>query len=227
MAEQSRQHIVIVGCGRLGAELARSLSQKKLSVVVIDVNERAFERLGSDFRGRTVQGEAVDQDVLLRAGIKEAHAFAAVTSSDSVNIVTSRVARDIFNVEHVVARIFSPRKAVIYEKLGLQTVATSSWGALRFEQLIVHPDVRSFGTAGNGEVQFCEMTIPHQWTGRPIADLVPAEHAIPIALTRGGRATLPTPDMKLQADDILQVSSTGEGVSLIRQRLKSQGGQHA
>jgi trk system potassium uptake protein TrkA len=227
MTAKHQQLIIIVGCGRLGAELGRSLSHKKHNVVVIDGNERAFERLGSDFRGRTVLGEAIDQDVLVRAGINDAHAFAAVTSSDSVNIVTARVARDIFKVEHVFARVFSPRKAVIYEKLSLQNVATSSWGAQRFEQLILHPGVRSFATAGNGEVQFYEMTIPQEWAGRLIVDLVPPEHAIAIAITRAGRATLPLQDAKLEEDDILQVSATGEGVAVIRKRLKINGGKRA
>lgn len=227
MADKSRQHIIIIGCGRLGAELARSLSQKKHSLAIIDSNERAFERLGPDFRGRTVHGQSIDQDVLMRAGIQEAHAFAAVTSSDSVNIVTARVARDIYNVEHVFARVFSPGKTAIYEKLGLQTVSTSSWGAQRFEQLILHPGVRSFATAGNGEVQMYEMTIPHEWAGRPLTELVPAEHAIAIALTRAGRAALPAQDMRLQQDDILQVSATGPGVALIRQRLKLNGGRQS
>ncbi|HLF01091.1 MAG TPA: NAD-binding protein [Anaerolineales bacterium] len=225
MSDTTQQHIIIVGCGRLGAELARSLAQKKHAVAVIDFSERAFDRLGPDFLGRTVQGEAVDEDVLHRAGIKKAHAFAAVTSSDSVNIITARVARDLYHVEHVVARIFNPRKTLIYEMLGLQTVATSSWGAQRFEQLLLIPGMRNIGTAGNGEVQLYELTIAEEWAGRPITELVPAEFAIPTALTRGGKASLPEQGAVLQADDILQISATSEGVAIIRKRLKANGGR--
>jgi trk system potassium uptake protein TrkA len=225
MSNTNQHPIIIVGCGRLGAELARSLAQKKHTVVVIDSSEHAFDRLGSDFLGRTVQGEAIDEEVLARAGIKQAHGFAAVTSSDSVNIITARVARDLYHVEHVVARIFNPRKALIYEMLGLQTVATSSWGAQRFEQLLLHPGMRNIGTAGNGEVQLYELAITEEWDGRPIADLAPAQFTIPVALTRGGKASLPERSAILQAGDILQVSATHEGVGLIRKRLNANGGR--
>ncbi len=223
MADSHRQNTIIVGCGRLGAELARSLAEKKHVVTIVDASEKSFERLGPNFVGRTVQGEAIDHDVLLRAGIRETHAFASVTSSDSVNIVTARVARDIFNVEHVIARIYNPHKAIIYEKLGLQTVATSAWGVQRFEQLLLHPGIRTVGTAGNGEVQLYEVTIPVEWAGRRLADLASPDQAIPIAVTRGGRACLPTADFVLKDQDILQISATAEGVAALRRQIKSNG----
>lgn len=220
----SRQSIIIIGCGRLGVELALSLAQKKYTVCVVDVNQRAFDRLGPDFVGRTVQGEAVDQDVLLRAGIEDAHAFAAVTSSDSVNIVSSRVARDIYKVEHVVARIYNPSKAIIYEKLGLQTVATTSWGAQRFEQLILHTGFRNIGSVGNGDIQLYEISVPHEWNGNKLADLFPAEQVVAGAITRGGKSLLPNADVVLQEHDIVQVSVTNQGANLLRQKLGAIGG---
>ena len=223
MTNTNRQHIIIVGCGRVGVELALSLSHKKHMVVVIDASQRTFDRLGSDFVGRTVQGEAVDQEVLLRAGIQEADAFAAVTSSDSINIVTSRVARDIYHVEHVIARIYSPNKAIIYEKLGLQTVATTSWGAQRFEQLILHSDLHILGSVGNGDIQLYEFIVPADWAGKLLTDLIPAEQALAGALTRGGKSVLPAPSLKLQEHDIVQVSATTPGATLLRQRLKTNG----
>ncbi len=221
----SHQPIIIVGCGRLGVELALSLSQKKHTVCVIDVNQRSFDRLGPDFLGRTVQGEAVDQDVLVRAGIEDAHAFAAVTSSDSVNIVSARVARDLYKVEHVIARIYNPSKSIIYEKLGLQTVATTSWGAQRFEQLILHSGLRSVGSVGNGDVQLYELTVPSTWQGKKLSDLLPADQATAGAITRGGKSLLPTRDLLLQEHDLVQVSATSQGASLLRQHLN--GGSHA
>jgi trk system potassium uptake protein len=219
-----RQHIIIIGCGRLGVELALSLAHKKHSVCVVDSNQRAFDRLGPDFVGRTVQGEAVDQDVLLRAGIEETHAFAAVTSSDSVNIVTARVARDIYKVDHVIARIYNPSKAVIYEKLGLQTVATTTWGAQRFEQLILHTGFRSLGSVGNGDVQIYELTVPDLWQGKKLSDLLPAEQVSAGALTRGGKSLLPKEDLVLKEHDILLVNATSQGASVLRQRLNANGG---
>jgi len=222
-----RQHIIIIGCGRLGVELALSLAHKKHSVCVVDSNQRAFDRLGPDFVGRTVQGEAVDQDVLLRAGIEETHAFAAVTSSDSVNIVTSRVARDIYKVHHVIARIYNPSKAVIYEKLGLQTVATTSWGAQRFEQLILHTGFRSLGSIGNGEVQLYEFTVPAITQGKKLSDLPPNDQVVVVAITRGGKTILPHGDLTLQEHDIVQVSATSAGASMLRQRLSVAEGKAA
>lgn len=223
MTDTSRHQIIILGCGRVGVELARSLSEKKQIVSVVDSNARSFDRLGPDFTGRTVQGTAIDQDVLKRAGIETADAFAAVTSSDSINVVAARIARDIFHVEHVVARVYNPRRAAIYERLGLQTVASSSWGAQRIEQLILHSELENVGAAGNGDVQFYEIEVPDEWAGRSMVELVPAEQAIPIALTRGGKTCLPNSVFTLQAHDLLQVSATAEGASVLRKRLKING----
>ena len=223
MGTGNQQNIVIVGCGRVGTELALSVFRKGHSVAVVDVNPRAFDRLGPDFRGRTVQGEGFNEDALKRAGIETADALAAVTSSDSVNIVVARVARDIYHVPHIVARVYNPRRAPIYEKLGLQTIASSSWGAQRIEQLILHPGLLSVYSAGNGEVQIYEISVPHEWEGRTVGDLVPAECALPVAIAHGGRACLPDRATVLQAHDILQVSATAEGAAVIRQRLHGSG----
>jgi trk system potassium uptake protein TrkA len=223
MGTGTQQQIIIVGCGRVGGELALSVFRKGHSVAVVDSNPRAFDRLGSEFRGRTVQGDGFAEDVLKRAGIETADALAAVTSSDSVNIVVARVARDIYHLGHVVARVYNPRRTPIYEKLGLQTIASSSWGAQRIEQLILHPGLQSVYSAGNGEVQIYEVSIPHEWEGRTVGDLVPAENALPVAIARGGRACLPARDTVLHAQDILQVSATDEGAAVLRQRLQSNG----
>ena len=223
MGTGTQQQIIIVGCGRVGTELALSVFRKGYGVAVVDVNPRAFDRLGPEFRGRTVQGDGFAEDVLKRAGIETADALAAVTTSDSVNIVVARVARDIYHLAHVVARAYNPRRAPIYEKLGLQTIASSSWGALRIEQLILHPGLQSVYSAGNGEVQLYEVSVPHEWEGRTVGDLVPAENALPVAIARGGRACLPDRSTVLRAHDVLQVSATDEGAAILRQRLQSRG----
>jgi trk system potassium uptake protein TrkA len=223
MSNQTQQQIVIVGCGRVGAELALSIYERGHTVAVVDSNPRAFDRLGADFRGRTVQGEAIDRDVLQRAGIESANAFAAVTTSDSVNIVAARIAKDLFHVPHVVARVYNPDRAPIYEKLGIQTIASSSWGAKRIEQLMLHSGLQSVYTAGHGEVQIYEITIPHEWEGQTLGDLLPEAHLRPVALARGGRGSLPDRSTVLQAHDILQVSATEEGAALLRQRLPTNG----
>jgi trk system potassium uptake protein TrkA len=215
--------IVIVGCGRVGMELAQSVAAQGYPVAVMDSNPKAFDRLGSSFRGRMVQGDALDQEALKRAGIEGAHGLAAVTSSDSANIVTARIARDIYKVAHVVARVYDPARGPIYERLGLQTIASSSWGARRIEQLLLHPGLQSVVTAGNGEVQVYEIAVPDAWDGRRLGDLLPAGEALPVALARGGRALLPEANTPLQAQDFLHVSATGAGAARLRELLRVPG----
>jgi trk system potassium uptake protein TrkA len=214
--------IIIVGCGRVGVELALALHQNHL-VSVIDRNAHSFDRLGLHFSGRTVQGHGLDRIALERAGIETANAVAAVTSSDNVNAIVARIAQDIYHVARVVARIYNPRRAPIYEKLNLQTVSSSSWGAHRIEQLLVHPGMQSVSSAGNGEVQVYELTVPSEWNGRKVSDLVPMEHAIPVALARNGKGILPRSEIVLEPQDILQVSSTPEGVKILRERVHENG----
>lgn len=219
MAQSHRENIIIVGCGRVGTELARSIVRKGYDVNVVDDDIRAFDRLGSDFRGRTVQGDALDHEALKRAGISDAHGLAAVTTSDSANVVAARIARDIYHVEHVVARIYDPTRAPIYEKMGLLTIASTSWGARRIEQLLLHTGLHSVYAAGNGEVQVYEINVPREWHGRPLKDVLAGVEALPLAITRGGRASLPDPESVLQDDDLLLVSATSGGADALRRSL--------
>jgi trk system potassium uptake protein TrkA len=223
MGHTNNHVTIIVGCGRVGVELAQSISRQGRMVAVIDSNTRAFDRLGAEFQGRMVQGDALDADALRRAGIEGAHALAAVTSSDSANIVTARVARDLFHVPHVVARVYDPRRAPIYEKLGLQTIASSSWGALRIEQLLLHSGMESVCVAGNGEVQIYEITVPVAWHDRPVSELLPGGDAVLAALARGGRGQLAGGDLTLQSGDLLQVSATAAGAAALHARLGAAG----
>jgi trk system potassium uptake protein len=218
-------NIIIVGCGRVGVELALALHQNH-AVSVIDRNLRSFDRLGLHFSGRTIQGHGMDRTALERAGIETAHALAAVTSSDNVNAIVARVAQEIYHVKRVVARIYNPRREPIYEKLNLQTVSSSSWGAHRIEQLLIHPGMQSVSSAGNGEVQVYELTVPWEWSGRKISELVPMEYAIPVALARNGKGILPRAEIILEPQDILQVSSTTEGVKILRERVHENGNGH-
>jgi trk system potassium uptake protein TrkA len=219
MPASVRENIIIVGCGRLGVELALSVHRQGHNVAVMDSSARAFDRLGPEFRGRTVLGDALDYDALRRAGIETAHGLAAVTASDSANLITARIARDIFKVEHVVARVYDPVRRQAYELHGLQTVASTSWGAQRIEQLLLHPGLQSVCVAGNGEVQIYEVTVPEGWKDRRLSELVPAGSALPVAVARGGRGLLPSADFVLQAQDVLQVSATAEGAAILRERL--------
>jgi trk system potassium uptake protein TrkA len=218
-----REEIIIVGCGRVGVELAQSVDRRGHPVAVMDANPRAFDRLAPDFRGRTVLGDALDFQALKRAGIETAHGLAAVTASDSANIVVSRVARDLFKIGHIVARVYDPIHGPTYEMLGIQTVATSLWGAQRIEQLLLHPGLQIVYVAGNGDVQVYEVSVPDDWKDRPVRDLLPSGAALAVAITRSGRGLLPTSDFVLQPQDLLQVSATAEGAAVLRERLHING----
>lgn len=214
-------HIIIVGCGRVGAELAISLWQKEHRVTIMDATPGSFERLGPAFQGRTVQGDGMDREALKRAGITQAHALAATTSSDSVNVVVARMAQEIFKVPHVVARVYNPRRAPIYDKLGLQTIASSTWAAQRIEEIILHPGMRHLHGVGSGEVQVYELEVPAAWDGQRIAAVLPSTGALPLALARGGMATLPTLDTVLHAHDLLQVSVVDAAAEALRKSLRA------
>lgn len=197
--------ILIVGCGRVGAELALSVASKGHEVTIVDMNPSSFDRLGPDFKGRTVHGFSFDRAVLERAGIQSADSFAATTSSDNANIIAARIARDIFHVPSVVARIYNPGRHEVYERLGLQTVASSSWGAQRIEQLLTHPGLIDVETIGHGEVKLIEVQIPPAWIGQPASRVLDGR-AIVAAITRSGRAFVPGADDRFQPADLIYIS---------------------
>ncbi len=204
--------ILIVGCGRVGSELALSISRLGHDTTIVDANPDAFDRLGSDFKGRTVHGLGFDRAVLERAGIQTADGFAATTSSDNANIIAAKVARDIFRVPNVVARIYNPRRHEVYERLGLQTVASSSWGAQRIQELLLHPGLTDVVTIGHGEVKLLEVQVPSAWISKPIGGILEGR-ALVVAVTRAGRAFVPQPGDCFQAADLLYLSLPSELLS--------------
>jgi len=212
-------NIIVVGCGRVGAELAHRLCQKQHQVVVVDEVGAAFDNLPPDFRGRTVEGEALNQDVLRRAGIKHAEGLAAVTSSDAINAVVAHIARAVYHVPHVVVRNYDPHWRPLHEAFGLQIVSSTSWGAQRLEEILVQVPLHVELSAGHGEVEIYELEIPERWQGRSLRDLLPAEQCLPVAITRAGRAMLPPCDARLEAGDVVHLSATREGFEALQQRL--------
>lgn len=209
---------IIVGCGRAGAELARLLFERGHEVSVIDQRAEAFGNLGAEFRGRTIEGEVLDQHILRRAGIEDADGLAAVTNSDSVNAVVAHAARVIFKVPQVVARNYDPRRRGLFEAFGLQVVSSTGWGAQRIEELLVHGEMRTVFSAGNGEIEIYEVTIPDGWWGKRLGDLM-APGALAVAHTRAGRARLPDEQGALEAGDVVHVSATYDGIEAVRSRL--------
>ena len=152
--------VIIMGCGRVGEQLARLMSEEGHDIAVIDYDAAALARLGPDFKGRRVKGVGFDREVLLRAGIEQTDAFAATSSSDNANIVAARIARNIFHVPRVVARLFDPRRAEIYQRLGLVTISSTTWGAERIRELLTHAQLDSVRSFGGGEVAMLEIEVP-------------------------------------------------------------------
>ena len=218
-------NVIIVGCGRVGAELAYRLFQKGHQVTVIDQVAAALNNLPTDFRGRTVQGEALATDVLRRAGIEQADGLAAVTNSDSLNAVVAHVARTVYHVPQVVVRNYHPRWRALHEAFGLQVVSSTSWGAQRIEELLHPTFARSVFSAGNGEVEIYELVVPEAWHGRTLQDLLPAGQCLAVALTRVGKATIPSSEERLEAGDILHLSTNLAGIETLRHRLKAPQGR--
>jgi len=213
-------NFIVVGCGRVGAELCYHLFKNGHQVVVVDINKESFNRLHPDFRGRTLEGEGLAEGVLERAGIHEADGLAAVTNSDTLNAVVAHAARTIFNVPNVVARNYDPNLRPIIEAFGLQTVGSTYWGAQRVEELLINPSQRAVYSAGNGEVEVYELSIPEAWAGKTVSELLtPIQDCYPVALSKAGRSSLPYEHIKLQADDVLSVSSTFEGIGKLTARL--------
>jgi trk system potassium uptake protein TrkA len=211
---------IIVGCGRVGAELCHHLFTRGHQIVVVDINKESFNRLHPDFRGRTLEGEGLAEGVLERAGIREADGLAAVTNSDTLNAVVAHAARTLYNVPNVVARNYDPNLRTVIEAFGLQSVGSTSWGAQRVEELLVNPSQRMVYSAGNGEVEIYEVQIPEEWDGRTLGELLdPLGQCYPVAISRAGRSFLPEPGQHLQSGDLLAVSSTFEGIGALTERL--------
>lgn len=206
-------NFVVIGCGRVGAELAHHLFKSGHHVVVVDTNKQAFNRLPPDFRGRTLEGEGLAESVLERAGIREADGLAAVTNSDALNAVVSHAAREFLNVPVVVARNYDPSLRGLMEAFGLQTVGSTIWGAQRVQELLLNPSEKVVYSAGNGEVEIYEVRIPEAWHNNTLGELMESlSDCRAVALTRAGRSSLPEADTKLHTGDLLTVSSTFKGI---------------
>jgi trk system potassium uptake protein len=211
---------IVVGCGRVGAELCYHLFKSGHQVVVVDSRRESFNRLHPDFRGRTLEGEGLAESVLERAGIQEADGLAAVTNSDTLNAVVAHAARTYYHVPNVVARNYDPSLRVVIEAFGLQTVGSTYWGAQRVEELLTNPSQKMVYSAGNGEVEVYEILIPEAWNGKTLGELMnPIKQCYPVAIAKAGRASLPEAGTELQTGDLLNVSSTFEGIGALTERL--------
>ncbi|MFD4675066.1 potassium channel family protein [Lentzea sp. NPDC058450] len=200
-------HVVIMGCGRVGASLARALERLDHQVAVIDKDAQSFRRLGSDFHGQQVVGNGFDRNVLIEAGIERAGAFAAVSSGDNSNIISARVARETFGVEHVVARIYDHKRAAVYERLGIPTVATVPWSTDRFLRMLLPEGAATAWRDPSGTVAVLPIEVSEEWVGRPVRELEETIGARVAFVMRFGTGVLPDAKTMVQADDTIYVAA--------------------
>ncbi|UQX90301.1 TrkA family potassium uptake protein [Jatrophihabitans telluris] len=209
-------HIVVMGCGRVGSTLAHHLQRLDHSVAVIDQDPTAFRRLGEEFRGKTIAGIGFDRETLVSAGIEGADAFAAVSSGDNSNIIAARVARETFNVGHVVARIYDPRRAEVYERLGIPTIATVPWTAARLLKNILGGTIDEEWRDPTGQVVMLHVVITDAWVGHKLSAFESATGARVALISRFGKGELPGSHTVIQAGDELHVTATDNLLDGIR-----------
>lgn len=211
--------VIIAGCGRVGALLAARFEAEGHEIVVIDKNAAAFKRLPKNFRGTMLRGMVFDKDVLDRAGAARSDAFVAVTSGDNSNVVSATVARDIYRIPKVVARIFDPRRAEIYRRLGIPTVSSVSWATNEIMSLVMHPSLSRDVSLGDGEVNLVRIAVAPRLAGRTVSELVVPGEILPVALVRGGRSFIPASGEAFSAGDILEVAVATSSMDLFKRLI--------
>lgn len=198
--------VAVLGCGRIGAGLARALALRGETVAVVDRDPGAFDRLGAGFTGLTIAGNALDRAVLEQAQLDRCDALAAVTGSDEVNAVTGRLAAHRFHVPRVVARLYDPGKAALYRRLGIQAVSQVEWGIERIVELITSSDIAASATLGGGQVDIVDVVVPPALEGRRLGEMeVPSAIRV-VALTRSGRTFLADSPVQFERGDIAHLA---------------------
>jgi trk system potassium uptake protein TrkA len=208
-------HIVIMGCGRVGSTIAHILEDNGHSVAVIDQDVEAFRRLRPGFRGTKVTGVGFDRDVLIEAGIERADAFAAVSSGDNSNVIAARVARESFGVKQVAARIYDPRRAEVYQRLGIPTVATVRWTADQMLRRLLPEEVAALWRDPTGVIVLAELSCCEDWLSEKVSALEAAASARIAFISRLGQAIVPGPNTVLQQGDVLYVIAREEDLNQI------------
>jgi len=211
--------VVIAGCGRVGSLLANRLSAHGHELAVIDKDLHAFERLAKTYTGLTCVGMVFDHDALEEAGTDRADAFVSVTSGDNSNIVSATIARDFYRVPRVVARIFDPRRADIYRRLGITTVSSVSWAANEIASLVLHQEFVRDLTLGDGEVQFVQLSVPPRLVGRTVDDLTIPGEVLVVAVVRSGKSFIPMPGVALHDGDVLELAVVNTTMPRLKQMI--------
>lgn len=219
-------HMIVVGCGRVGSTIARELAAAGHEVVVIDRNPEAFRRLGEAFPGRTVVGIGFDRDVLTQAGISEHSAVMAVTSGDNSNILIARVAREMFGIEKVVARIYDPRRAAIYQRLGIATVATVAWTSSQILSFVMPDRGVSEWTDPTSRYILVERRVAAASAGQSVSGF--GDRGIRVVLlTRNGECDMPSGSTLIQEGDMLHLLGTPADINAYDSSSPSTEGGHS
>ncbi len=208
-----------MGCGRVGSTLARNLESQGHDVAVIDSNSAAFRRLGGSFEGKRVSGLGFDRDTLIEAGIENAYAFAAVSNGDNSNILAARVARETYGVEHVVARIYDPGRAAIYQRLGIPTVGTVRWTSDQMIRRLLPQGSVPEHTDPSGHVVIADVSINPAWIGRRMNQLESTTGARVAYMTRLGEGMLTGPETVYQDGDLVHVVTTADALTDVERIL--------
>ena len=219
-------HIVIMGCGRVGSTLAHILEDQDNTVAVIDMDPEAFRRLRSSFKGDRVTGVGFDRAVLTQAGIERADAFAAVSSGDNSNIISARVARETFGVQRVAARIYDPRRAEVYERLGIPTVATVRWTADQMLRKLLPEGGETLWRDPTGKIVLAEVAFSPAWIGEQVKSLEASTMTRVAFVDRLGQAFVPEPGTVLQEGDVLHIVARESDLDRVAAAFAARGGEH-
>jgi trk/ktr system potassium uptake protein len=198
--------IIVMGCGRVGSEVSLLLVQQAHDVTVIDHDDNALARLGQDFKGSVVRGLGFDRNVLIQAGVETAEGFIAASSSDNANIVAARTARNIFRVPRVVARLYDPVRAEVYQRLGLTTISSTQWGAERIVEVITHSDLDVLQVFGDGGTTMVRVEVPSRLIGYRVAQMnIPGEVLV-TAISREDHTFIPVSGTEFREGDVLYLA---------------------
>lgn len=212
--------VIVMGCGRVGSQTSLVLDERGHDVTVIDHRDLgAAARLGSAFKGRIVSGLGFDKNVLIEAGIERADGFVSASSSDNANIVAARIARNMFHVPRVVARLYDPQRAEIYKRLGLMTISSTTWGAERIYELITHTDLDVLYNFSHGQVSMIAIEVPYALAGRSVRDLTIPGEVLVIAITRDDNAFIPSVGTEFREGDIIHLTVLSTAMSRLEEML--------
>ena len=211
--------IIIMGCGRVGSHVSQLLVQQGHEVTVIDHDATALARLGADFKGRVVRGLGFDRNVLIEAGVESAEGFVAASSSDNANIVAARTARNIFRVPRVVARLYDPVRAEVYQRLGLTTISSTAWGAERIVEVVTHTDLDTLQVFPDGGTTLIRVEAPARLKGHRVTQLnVPGEVLV-TAITRNEHTFIPVSGTELQDGDVIYLAVIPSAMQRLEEML--------